>query len=1083
MATMIPMVGRERANNPKLSQKTMMANNQNLDWMDALKSGQRVSVETPKTRASGTPMSSSFGASSQGSFDDLGDGGLFEKMFDSIPECKRNNVACNFYDTQQDWSQADVPVVFREKPKVFQNDEMEIDWSKNGYVMYKPDFWEYQMDWTNLGVPVTKQMYPEMIFDWSETGIPNAMKEMTEKKPIQLDWSTPGIPHIFNVGSRRIPEQEPELMVNWSKRGVPRKNSYWDSMPVDWSGPNLPDVWETATTKEIKFMSFMPGPYNWNKESFWDYPVIDWSCKKMPRLFRKVCEKPSYTWKETPVDWTVRGLPIAFRKLKGREEQPMMDWSKPGVPIATDWMADPIMDWSAAGVPKCFNVYKRSPPGGEFICDWSVPGIPKEFATRAYASDDDLIINWTTKGIPKQFKGTGWDGIYLDWTCNGIPKSMRPKTERFNYVYAKRLSDFFMPPSRDNLTNQEELLNIDWTQLGIPHQFAKKQRFDRGEELMLDWSYKSPPSPFRYCKWYDLKMDWSVHGIPLKLRPKESKWDPLVMSWHESGLPQQFRMIMNEPDKFWDNPSLQWNEASIPNIFEVQSHEWLFPLDWTEPGIPKQFKWMAKRERELHLVDWCSPGLPVQFKFWNQSFVDWSVTGMPSIFAPKSRPKNLMKPLGEELMVNWSKKRLPQVENGSRWDHPAIDWGGDRLPGTKDYFHAIKFKQRPEICVDWSRKGLPDILCTPKAQMYEKEYGKIIDWTENGVPFKDGNLDYMIFDWSQTGVPHAFKQGQYEEFQPIDWTQKGIPKEMQETWWDCPMINWRAKGIPKVFNVKCTVARGRLSTCTSFVILAPNANQRQRFPDYCFDWSREGLPVHFGFWEEPMWDWSCRGLPAQSGRPDLRIIDWAHDGVPFPDSFDFGPDSLRVAKSPTDIKRCISAQQEELCLVESDLRIMKEVHIDTHKRDIFNPWNRLTDNRREAAFLKGARATKKTKRVWRYLRIIKSKFCAEADRKLKDFKLTRKRKNQRVDKRRRRGDTPYAGQEFIDEDPTTHSSFWKDWPDLSKIADNDEIERTQIVQKRRISRQTTQELKRKSQQITQDINLKELNLKPLFKRK
>merc|ERR1719289_588847 len=92
----------------------------------------------------------------------------------------------------------------------------------------------------------------------------------------------------------------------------------------------------------------------------------------------------------------------------------------------------------------------------------------------------------------------------------------------------------------------------------------------------------------------------------------------------------------------------------------------------------------------------------------------------------------------------------------------------------------------------------------------------------------------MIFDWSQTGVPHAFKQGQYEEFQPIDWTQKGIPKEMQETWWDGPMINWRAKGIPKVFNVKSTVARGRLSTCTSFVILAPNANQRQRFPDYCF---------------------------------------------------------------------------------------------------------------------------------------------------------------------------------------------------------------------------------------------------------
>lgn len=210
-----------------------------------------------------------------------------------------------------------------------------------------------------------------------------------------------------------------------------------------------------------------------------------------------------------------------------------------------------------------------------------------------------------------------------------------------------------------------------------------------------------------------------------------------------------------------------------------------------------------------------------------------------------------------------------------------------------------------------------------------------------------------------------------------------------------------------------------------------------------------------------MWDWSNRGIPLAGGKTEPRVIDWTEEGVPFADDFDFRPDALRLAQSPATRKRRISAQQEEFCLAESDMCVMKEVHLDTHKTDLFNPWNRLTDNRREAAYLKGARNTKKTKRVWRYLRSIRSQFCEEADRKMKDFKLTRKRKNQRVDKRTRRGDTPYDGVEFIDEAPATNQ-FWDDWPDMSQIADQDETKRTEIVTRRRITKQVSREF-RKSQ--------------------
>ena len=45
----------------------------------------------------------------------------------------------------------------------------------------------------------------------------------------------------------------------------------------------------------------------------------------------------------------------------------------------------------------------------------------------------------------------------MDWSGRGIPKMIRTKPDRFDYVYAKRLEDFFKPPKLDTGRDRLEL--------------------------------------------------------------------------------------------------------------------------------------------------------------------------------------------------------------------------------------------------------------------------------------------------------------------------------------------------------------------------------------------------------------------------------------------------------------------------------------------------------------------------------------------------------------------------------------------------------------------------------------------------
>lgn len=957
---------------------------------------------TPRTMCTATPMSpmSRFSPSmnSFDSIDDLGDLGSFEKLFASIPEHFRPN-AVNFYDNQLDWSADGVPRLYEPRTTKLQGEEMMLDWSTSRLPTYKPDFWEYQRDWSQNGLPITKEMPAETTVDWSVKGIPAELRLVRE---IRLDWSPAGMPFVFR-SKRKPAKQGEEQMVNWCKRGVPVKNSWWYNPTIDWSQDRLPEVWEKATTAEINFMSFMPGPYRWSRPSFWEMPTVDWCKNGLPRIFRKVCEKPSAPRDEV-VDWSTRGLPIAFRRLESQAEKTLtVDWSTTGVPVTTHFL-ERGLDWSVSGVPTPFGIgarYAELP-----VCDWSTSGLPMQLP-RTYSSDDELAINWSHTGLPKQFRSSVWDELQLDWSGSGVPRSMRSAPDRFNYVYAKRVESFFRP-SVSKKPNLHHQLCVDWNVKGIPSELKQRREPKQSEELCLDWSCRLPPSPYRPNKWDNLAIDWTPSGAPC-FEEKASKWAPLVIDWSEAGQPQKFRMA---PQKFWDGPSLDWTQAGIPSVFNANvGREELMYFDWSVQGIPRGFKHMGKCERPLS-VDWLSPGLPVMFKFWNQTYLDWNAEGIPSVFNAKGR-KNLRQ--SEELMINWSKRGIPREFHTTKWDFFAIDWSDRGLLS----FEKIPFAKRSNaeqyyVNLDWSLTGLP---VPSKLTRFRKYVGGewVADWSNDGVPMNFMRDDPPpALDWSTTGMPYQLKRGEFEALYSLDWAVAGIPTEFKEPFLDAPYMDWSATGVPRIFNVKPAKVTCRICR------LNP-----QPIQDYVFDWGASGVPIKTTFFDYPMFDWSTKGLPL-GGQPQSFTFDWSSEGVPYPSkpSNVFTSDPLKLSELLE--PRLVTTAQQDLCFEASDMHLMTTVHVKQSKTDVFNPWNRLTDNRREAKFLAQARRTKKTKRVERYLRYIQSNLMEAKDRAEKKKYLTIKRSNQRVDKRTRRGDTPYAGQEFIDEYPV--SSFFDLWP-------------------------------------------------------
>eukprot|EP00397_Hematodinium_sp_SG-2012_P003058 GEMP01003066.1.p1 GENE.GEMP01003066.1~~GEMP01003066.1.p1 ORF type:complete len:999 (+),score=133.47 GEMP01003066.1:167-3163(+) len=971
------------------------------DWVEQVKppsmsprdSSRRTTIGTPSSRGSNLSRGSSFSIYSMGSYDDLGDGGSFEKLFESIPEHQLSEEI-GFYETQLDWSAQGVPALYQTKSVQPLSGELILDWSVSKVPVYKEDFWELQRDWSQEGLPIQMEMFQEVIVDWSMNGIP---LEMQEPRGIQLDWCKSGIPHQFNVGKQTQDKLGEELLVNWSKRGVPVKNSWWDNPAYDWSQDRLPEMWENATPNEVRFMSFMPGPYNWSRPSFWEETVVDWTMSGMPRIFRKVCAKPSAP-RDFVVDWSINGLPIAFRRLKAQVEQIIIDWSNQGIPIQSHFLEERGFDWSQTGMPIVFAIGSRYPELP--ACDWSGSGLPMQMP-RSFASDDILCINWSHTGMPKQFRASSWDQLSLDWSGAGIPKAMRFSPDRFNYVYAKRLEDFFKLPSSKNEALQPEL-RINWNETGIPNDFHDRVEPRRATESSVS------KAPLAADKWYNLAIDWSVLGMP-SMEEKATKWNPLVMDWSDHGAPQQFRMA---PEPYWDGPSVDWSASGVPGVFNASVlREELRSLDWSSSGIPKQFTYMVKCEREL-AVDWLSPGLPVQFKFWNEPVLDWSADGISSVFNVKGKQKDFRQ--SEELMFNWSKKGIPKEYHTTKWDYMAIDWSEAGLL-TFEQLPLAKSTKTDQyyLNLDWSLTGLPIPSKNKIFQKYVRTW--IVDLSERGVPLNLERDDMpLAFNWNQEGVPYQFAQGEFEKLYAIDWTVKGMPSEFKETFLDMPYMDWSDAGIPHIFNANTATVTCRIAR------LNP-----QPIEDYIFDWSAPGLPLKTVFFDYPMFDWSAKGLPI-AGQAQKFTFDWSTEGVPCPhvQSASFESDTLKLSDLLE--PRSISMVQEDLCFEAKDMHLMTTVRMKQHKADVFNPWNRLTDNRREAKFLSQARRTKKTKRVVRYLHYIQSTLMEVQDRQKIDKRLTLKRSRQRIDKRMRRGDTPYEGMEFIDEYPMT--TFFDNWP-------------------------------------------------------
>jgi len=962
-------------------------------WIETIKPGSmpKDDAPTPRTTMGSSPMSrgSHEDRWSPSMFSDLGDEGGFEKLFEAIPEHIRQ-YRIPFIENQFDWGIEGVPPIFRTKEEQELQEELVVDWSGMGLPRIMPE-WEFILDWAHEGLPLEFRDRIELLG-----------REMV------INWNDEGVPHQFNVGRKERPKPSEELVINWNKTGIPFKSTRADYFIFNWGKDGVPEIWEKATKNECKIFeelntSFLPGLYTTREPSnFAETFVINWGPAGLPRLLRKVCAKPATAPKDLPIiDWGTKGIPTALLRAKWQQEDGIgLDWSGPGLPITSHFLEERSLNWNTDGLPPVFKTGSRHT--GLPVIDWSAPGLPLPLRTASFPSRD-LVFDWSKKGVPKMFQSSMWDDLSMDWSGRGIPKMIRTKPDRFDYVYAKRLEDFFKPPkSKIHLPGLE--LHLDWNTAGIPSLFQEQPIPQPSEELCLDWSFRRPPSLFRNHKWDDFAMDWSKDGLPRFPDPVTDKWNPLVINWSQEGTPSIFRLA---PSQYWEDLSIDWSQSGISPLFNAKDlfDEELRVIDWSVSGIPDTFRHMATTDPEL-ILDWSAKGLPVRFNLWDDLSINWSVDGLPSMFSAKRNP---ILPQKAELTINWSSKGMPRLFRTTRWDFFNIDWTQDALPEEQVHRYARVEKN--------------------------EDYYRSIDWSLtkfNVKKMRYSNRGNFVMDWSRQGLPLSFKRHDPKspyrvQKQPdlvLDWSDAGLPGALAyNRFWDDMSLDWTVPGFPPLFNVNGKV------TCR-ICRLGPRPIE-----ELVLDWGRKGLPVKFGFWDEPVFNWCAKGMPI-AGEWLSTAVNWKIEGVwtckegtwafhpsiiPPAQPATFEADPLKLSHH---VPRSLSVGQEDLCSSGTDVRLMSTVRVDEKKTGVFNPWSSLSDNRRDAVALARARNAKNITRAMHYLRHVQKDRSELRKLKAKLKYRSVKRERQRNDKRLRRGDSMYEGIPFVDTVP----NFFADWP-------------------------------------------------------
>ncbi|CAD7930203.1 unnamed protein product [Amoebophrya sp. A25] len=439
--------------------------------------------------------------------------------------------------------------------------------------------------------------------DWSQRGIPTVIDRagfgLSKRKAgteVKVDWSAAGMPSIFNVGkksnkTRGVPTRD-LIMLDWSRKGMPIKLSYWDhGMLLDWSDAGMPMPHHAFVKNMVIRMKLKTYPA---KE--YEAKPLDWSAPGLPRLLTATGYRGGPLFSSASMgknassgsqdvivncDWTETGLPGAWATV-GAKPSRQADSVRQRLRGGVLGPAAPIGNRAAeASWYKGFVDQERNVKG-------------KKAKTKRKEQDQDAKTKrssahqiqtppGTKKRTTRSFNSFLWARKDLVSMCFAAPNL----TEARPGDFVQRGNKIFTVLNEKDNSEAPEPLQLDWSSSGLPSTL-KASLFDR--ELVFDWASSGLPSQF---------------GRETKRDPFAENLGVLELDWSASGTPAQVRALTSarkEREKQNEFAAVDWSGAGVPLGRRKLAAADDLGLDWSRRGIPAEIRnapWSLKYGRNF----------------------------------------------------------------------------------------------------------------------------------------------------------------------------------------------------------------------------------------------------------------------------------------------------------------------------------------------------------------------------------------------------------------------------------------------------------------------------------------------------
>jgi hypothetical protein len=566
-----------------------------------------------------------------------------------------------------DWSLAGLPSEFHQFG-LEEEDDMVADWSANDLPVDSGPhacFWSSPaVDWSASGAT------PKIFSNGRWTQDPNASPY------VRLDWSEPGVPHVFDIGTKRqkLREQSEyglgELVVDWSRRGISKTFAFWDfgllisGIVLTWpqeavKAPTLPGSGGWALQK----VSTRGGAQSHGGNSKAD-KQRNWS-----ELYRKVTDSHLFTCPDGLIlDWSGKGLPL--KSLANGPSREKERARQIGDTLLT-------VDVRVDGMPVTITTSLPDRLQAAAPVDWSGAGIPSEY--KASLFDKELAFDWSASGSPDMFKiGTPDRGL------SAKEKRQKASRVKFASLGAKCLfSDNFTKINKRDFT-----FVADWTVHGLPVNFHNT--WDLGGNL--DWSKPGIPPMIKHAEYQDR----DVCGFGMRVDPAPKLAATFIL-WADGAKVGKLRDMKKCTEE---------ESAVMLSVKEEQSLYGFFArgVDWTEAGVPKAVCGVGVKEAARRAAADRPRGAATSLE------IDWAhcASGqMPSCFRENAKWDN--------LAMDWSYERLPEQirepygyrTKKDKFAPLTLDWCADGIPAPIRHVWGGKTAYFDMPRVDWSGDGIP----------------------------------------------------------------------------------------------------------------------------------------------------------------------------------------------------------------------------------------------------------------------------------------------------------------------------------------------------------------------------------------